>query len=437
MAPPSKSKTGPHAKGPPGSLSPPAARATTDSKTDASPSDASQQAATRTTRADRRRDAKAEAKSGAARQSLGPFLQWNRLDTADREVFVALLQAAYQHDFLLEDAVNEWGVDHPSTAKTIGTAVQYLAEDDRETYVDGRFRPALPKTAAQAALLQSQVDKWLQQGETWKAFPSQCVLAVYGLWTRPKQADTLQALQALADSLWTRMQEPPIPLVKWLLLRAPAHYGMSHGDTRRMVNRAAVFLNDCSDSRGTSEIMKIVTELAQQLPDGLGWGNTVVAPVADEAAFNKHVFMQSKASDLRSEGQYKLAKAMYERCVAYFDTLGQHWMATARHIQCLCEISVCVRHLEGAIVAEQLAREVKRLAQSVFGPRHYYATFALQQHAYALYHLKRYEQSLSLFRRVMQLREAEVLGRSYASDFGCQVCCQHMHMRACRTMSHV
>ncbi len=50
-------------------------------------------------------------------------------------------------------------------------------------------------------------------------------------------------------------------------------------------------------------------------------------PVPDIDAYTRHCVMQPKAEELMSQREYKLARAMAERCVEFYDTLGMHWLA--------------------------------------------------------------------------------------------------------------
>ncbi len=300
-------------------------------------------------------------------------------------------------------------------------AVQFLEACQAHVDRQGRQIPQLPKTAKQAARLQAQVDQWLQQGQTWQAYPVQCVLAVYGLWTRPEHADTLRAVVAVTDSLY-QGDDGSTPVDLWLLPRWVKHYGHDHSDTRRLVRQAADALYRLGDPRVSVDLTRTVTELAQQLPGGLGWGSTVVAPVPDEEAFHRHAFMQSKAADLYDTGHYKVARDMYERCVAYYDTLGEHWLATARKIQSMRGINLCRLCMsDDDLTTESLVRATKRLALRELGPNHRATQDAVWLHGVVLLVLRRYEQANSVFQQSIRVRQS-ILGASHVTVLQCQVC---------------
>ncbi len=368
-------------------------------------------------------------------------LGWDSLDVVGREALAFLLgfvlvggyktmplqdalDKRSKHDpMTAEEHANEVycciglaGYTSPYTGAAVSRAVQFLQDSPARIDEHGRLILRLPKTVAQAALLQSQIDQWLQQGELWQAFPSQCVLAVYGLWTRPDHADTLRTVSAVALGMLER-EEWNSCLYEWLL---PRHVraGLNCPTTRRVIEIAAMMCVCTSDLH--SNLVPTVVELAQQLPGGLGWGSTVVAPVPDEEAFIRHAVMQSQASSLSQQGEHKAAQDMLKRCVAYYDTLGQHWLAVPRKVSARVSICSIVRLTEGAATSEPIARQLKREAIQALGPAHPGVAGAIWEHGLALLDLRRYEQGMSLIRRSTQLRQTSMVHR-FATNFHSQV----------------
>ncbi len=196
---------------------------------------------------------------------------------------------------------------------------------------------------------------------------------------RPNAEQTLTAAYRLFQCEYQRGEVAP-PLACWLLPAAVEQWGIGHADTRRLVQQAAGFLCESTDPREHLQLTQTVTELAQQLPGGLGWANTVVAPVPDEEAFNRHCALHQRAhltmpvfgtgETVQEQDAYKLAKQMLQRCVSYYDTLGQHWLAMARKFECKGLICSCIRRLEGYQEAEAMLQELKREARRELGPNH-------------------------------------------------------------------
>ncbi len=159
-------------------------------------------------------------------------------------------------------------------------------------------------------------------------------------------------------------------LESWLLGRVVEHFGIDSPDTRWLVQHVAAFLCKVGDPREHVALARRLTDIAQQLPGGLGWGNTTVTDVPDEQTYYKHVVLQERGMAVANQAQHKEGIQFLQRCVAYYDTLGPHWLATARKIRCLRVISQCVMFEEGPAAAEPLLRESKRVAQRELGLRH-------------------------------------------------------------------
>ncbi len=318
-----------------------------------------------------------------------------------------------------------WGDSRLGAA--VADAVQFLQDSPASRDDDGRPVPRLPKTAKQAAQVQRQIDQWLQQGELWQAFPSQCVLAVYGLWTRPDHADTVQAVMAVAESMHQREEEECMASVHpWLLYHAYHTWGLYDPRIRRLAVQMADMHCRLGDPRQHSSMLRALTALAQQLPGGLGWGSTVVAPVPDEEGYNRHAFMQAQGTQACDQGKYELAHTMLQRCLTYYKTMGLHWLGTSRRILTGVVMSRCVSHLQGHAEYEKMAHQYKREAVKVLGPNHPTTLCATWEHGLALVDLKRYEQGMSILQQCMRMRQS-VLGRYHASVFDSQVRVGTMH----------
>ncbi len=200
------------------------------------------------------------------------------------------------------------------------------------------------------------------QGEHYKVRPLLCFCtfrhgAVCGLDADSTVAAALDVLKT--DSLCGTVS---LALLIWVLPRAAYSptFGLAHPAFTTVIQLAARYLYWSKDPRQ-------LTELAQQLPGGLGWGSTVVAPVPDEEAYARHCVMHAKAGDAAGQGHYALAKDMLTRCVAYFKTLGSHWLGTQRKIVAMIHLAGCVGHLEGWEAAERLYVQAKRTAQEELG----------------------------------------------------------------------
>ncbi len=270
--------------------------------------------------------------------------------------------------------------------------------------------------------LQAKARALQAQGQDYAAFSVQCALAYSSIVAfGPDDTEALQDVLSVVDSL--QQQEAPLHLhvyYEWLLPRAVQHWGIGGPRTRQLVQRAAMLLTLLTDARQHTALSNTVTELAQQMPGGLGWGSTVVAPVPDEEAYNRHVFMLSQAHRLVREGHYRVAKDMYKRCVAYFDTLGLHWLAVARKHSCASLMMECILNLDGPKAAEHYILAAKRQAQRELGPTHPTTLDIAWSCALALDRSGRPEAALSVVNRVLSIR-LETLGPRNNRTLRCQV----------------
>ncbi len=210
-----------------------------------------------------------------------------------------------------------------------------------------------PLTNRQAAAMQAQAGQLTQQGETYKAHPLLCQLALYSMFVRG--ADSAESVRAVYNAVYNLylQNSRPHDVDMWLLPRAVQHWGIGHPDTQRLVQHAALLLAAAENPGSHQEYSQLVTDIALQLPDGLGWGTAVVRRLVDEQLYNRHAVMISQATQLFTEGHFKQAKSMFQRCVAYCTSLGPHWLGSQRKLACMQYYGVILyeeRNFAGAYV---------------------------------------------------------------------------------------
>ncbi len=256
--------------------------------------------------------------------------------------------------------------------------------------------------------------QYTNAGEYYKALPLWCDLA--GLACISAGKENKLTVEAAYQVILTCAEKGEAfdAGIKWVLPRVVAVKGIGHPMRRSLIEHAALALCESPDPRLHTELTRMVTELAQQLPGGLGWGSTVVAPVPDEEAYHRHVMLQNRPTALLAEPDAsaavaKLAQAMYERCVAYFDTLGAHWLANVRKVFCLCALANDVLNTEGAAAALPYAIKAKRTGQRELGPNHCATLEATWLYGMTMCGPGRQDAAWSLFTKTLVAR-ARVLG---------------------------
>ncbi len=191
------------------------------------------------------------------------------------------------------------------------------------------------------AKLESEIKSLLDRDQVYSAHPLLCLKAWYQcLQPGIEHPDTLRAVHAVSGNLW-HQGVPSAELITWLVPRYAAHFGPDHPDTRALVQLGGYLLCLAPDPRRHPSLTRVVTEAAQQLPGGLGWGSTVVAPVPDEEAYCRMAFTQAKGTKLLQTNQPELGKKFLERSAAYYETLGSHWLGTVRRVATLALIGDC------------------------------------------------------------------------------------------------
>ncbi len=299
-----------------------------------------------------------------------------------------------------------------------------------------------------AARLQQRLDRLIADGEVFAAVQLQSQLAIWMLFSKgPDHPDVVIAVHTLTQ-LQQQQDGMDAHTYIWLLPRAAAQWGVGHPDTRQLVQQAACRLCLLPDVRGFPEFAQTVTDIAQQLPGGLGWGSTVVAPVPDEEAFNRHVVMQAKATNSEPR-HYKLAKDMYERCVAFYKTLGPHWLASPRRFWCMHMLAGVIRCDADWAAAEEQLLSTKRQAQRELGMNHPVTLDLMAKQADILLQDKRCAQALSVCQKVIRLGQAALGPKhckvlrvqvSWTCDFKCVCVCMCgplLGARTCMCTYHV
>ncbi len=266
-----------------------------------------------------------------------------------------------------------------------------------------------PKTHEDFADIQARIQRLLGEGEVFQALPLQSMMAFMRfLHWGPEHPTALAALHDVVSNLNQRGHAQPL-FFEYLLPLAVKHWGIESPETKRLVQQAAVHVYKLGDPRQHPYFTRTVQDIAQRLPDGLGWGKVEVGPVPDEEAFNRHAVMQRKAEDLVSKREYKLAQTMAERCVKFYDTLGSHWLAMPRKVSCTQLLGGCALYIEDAPAAEPFLAKAKRLAQRELGANHEITLESMWQFALILMAQNRVEQALSMFSKALRVRK-EVLG---------------------------
>ncbi len=257
--------------------------------------------------------------------------------------------------------------------------------------------------------VQGKAQKLMGKGEHREAHPWLCLAAIRAMHELGcDEAATVAAVWEVAKN----MQQRGISAVRvytWLLPRAVRVWGIHHPNIRQMVHQSAVLsLWQAGEPGHNIAYTQVVTEVAQQLPGGPGWGSTVVAPVPDMEAYDRHVMLQeqARAMETRTDRATQLATQMLTQCMAFYESMGPHWLACGRKAKCKLMASFFAepeRRLEAV-------REAKRLAESELGREHPVSLEAMFTYGLALVSFNRSEQGLSYLTKAMLQRE-EIMGR--------------------------
>ncbi len=287
---------------------------------------------------------------------------------------------------------------------------------EREMHVRHHRRGTRP-----LAQLDSKAKQLTDAGELYKAYPIWCEVAHCAC--TQQGANSPAAVTAMQQVVHIGAQQGTcMPgYVVWLLGRADGR--LDDPAMQRLVRRAALSLATCENPRNHTWFTGKVIELVQQLPGGLGWGSTVVAPVPDEEAYARHVFMQRRAFAMVPQpgagpAEYALARKMLERCIAYYDTLGQHWLGSARRVQCMNRLVINTLHggagtAAAVAAALPLSLQAKRVATRELGPQHSTTLGVMWVYAFILGAQGRTETCHSLLHNTLKQRQ-EVEGVHHA-----------------------
>ncbi len=99
---------------------------------------------------------------------------------------------------------------------------------------------------------------------------------------------------------------------------------------------------------------------------------------------------------------------MLTRCVAYYDGLGPHWLATPRKVYALLRLALVALILDGATAADTAFAAAKRAAKQRLGPKHNITLWCMSTHGNVLRAQGRKEQALSVFEKVVREQEKEL-----------------------------
>ncbi len=316
------------------------------------------------------------------------------------------LPAALHEDF------NAYTATLDLEARTLLMDAMNLLEDDSDSKAvviallcERKEQGHARSSATSIPELQAQVTAHTAQGQLHAAFSVQCEQAYLALMSLgPHHPSTLQYVHDVAQGCFVRGWAMRLSYYYvWLLPRAEARWGLHSAGTLQLLQRASIFLAYARNPEQHSSLSRTVTALAQQLPHGLGWGSTVVAPVPDEDTFNRHAVLQRKGIEALQQGHYKLAFDMLTRCVAYFDTLGPHWLATVRKFEAARNLAACMQHTDSKQAALSYILSAKRHCRRELGPTHEVTATNLWKCAVLLCACGRHEAGVSTLQKVVNI----------------------------------
>ncbi len=275
---------------------------------------------------------------------------------------------------------------HPKAYPALGLA-RYLAmiqrdllQDQYADKYDAVYVPPAPQTPQAAAELQGQIDTLLQAGCLYEALPWQCQLAIYLLRSAdkgPEHPDTLHVIYDIMSTLYAQNRcSQVVVMYAWLLPSVAKQLGLGHPITRQLTVWGALALYDSEEAHTVPHLARVVYNVARHLPGGLGWGTAAVAPMPDEQAYHRHVVLQGQgeqvlmahmatASAGGDDAQKQLAVQQLQRCVAFYESVGQHWLCTPRllHTKRLLQLA-------NPVDVVKTTAQARREAQRLVGPGH-------------------------------------------------------------------
>ncbi len=310
---------------------------------------------------------------------------------------------------MINTAVHNLTTNHPYTRRAVREALQFLMSSPTPAGTEDsrRSTPPFPSTASQAADMQSAAQAALHAGQVYKATPLLCMLALRSMLVNgPEHADTVHAVHAVLANKWHMGYRMIQDEYHWLLPRAAVLLGYASPELRSLVQQATYQLAQMRDPREQPEFHRVVADVAMQLQGGLGWGLAKVAPLADEEAYNRHAVLQQKGLDVMFQGNMVLARRMFERCVAYYETIGPHWLVSPRLAKCLKLIALCVEKESGVRAAESYAAEARHTAQQHLGSGHENTLNNNWYYGELLRRMGRKEKALKIYQATLQQRIA-------------------------------
>ncbi len=281
------------------------------------------------------------------------------------------------------------------------------------------------QTPEAAAELQSHIDQLLADGRTFDACPWQCQVAMYAIIALGKEhPSTLEAVYQVVKGVYDGFEDSAV-MCTWLLPLAARHWGLGDPRVRQLVWWGAHTLSASTDLRNDEALHRAVVSVARHLPDGLGWGTATVSDSTDQGEdFNRYVVLHAKALATYKEGvgadhrqpHFKLAKAMAERCVSYFESLGTHWHACVRKAASRKLVADCVLQLEGYTACESVLVQAKIAAKRELGAHHTVTVRLVMDYVCNAMEAGRREAALSLCYKLLQMSRT-LSGEYHAKAF--------------------
>lgn len=306
--------------------------------------------------------------------------------------------------------------------------------------------PPAPTTPAAAQKLHVQVEQLLQAGELHRATPWAIQLAIYCVMHLPSQEhhETLRAVYTVIE-LFAQRGTPATQFIQWLLPRAGRVWGHDHPSTAALVRLAVQVLAECPNPTRSDFVpygfVTTVTYVGRDVPcagsdhvTGLAAGHVTPMSAIDEAAYTRHAIIQARAEVLVREGNYRAARTLLQRCVAFYATLGPHWLGTPRRCSAGCALAACVAQQHGHAAAEPILRETVAVAKGQLGRDHAVTLQCMMQHAECLLSLGCGNKAVAQLQKVVGRCE-RVLGTHHHQFLTCQVSvksrrCTPKHVRS-------
>lgn len=336
-----------------------------------------------------------------------------------------------------------------ATTTSSDARTQALIEASTDPHTVAMIKQLAEDSAEEVSGNPSQVFEQAMQlervGEVLKAYPLLCRVALHSfIAAGPDHLNTFVFIHFVVENRTARGL-PSLPHLAFLVSRVAQHDSGDRACTLMLVQQAALQLSQVDDARPYAQLTRAATQLAQQLPGELGWASAAATAVPDEEAYNRMVVQQHKAvtmlqgainltnGALQDVCVVKLAQEMLTRCVAYYDSLGPHWLGTQRKVQCLYFLNMCALSSRVSDAdAEAYVLRAKKTAKRELGPQHPVALEAAFIHAHSLITLNRGKQAVSVMLKTLQ-QQQDVLGPHHEKVLENRVrgTQEHTHMLSC------